>query len=114
MPRKLRALLLLEIPAAAALLLLALSLPAPATDRGRTEPPPDPIAAHAGRMIEEGRRTFRYDTFGDQVFWSRTLGIHTALRSVSPRTALGVGLKVDAEALPRERGSTAWTSTIRP
>jgi cytochrome c5 len=100
MPRKLRALLLLEIPAAAALLLLALSLPAPATDREQTAPPPDPIAANAERMIEEGRRTFRYDTFGDQVFWSRTLGIHTALRSVSPRTALGVGLKVDAEALP--------------
>ncbi|HEV2843352.1 MAG TPA: hypothetical protein VG477_00785, partial [Thermoanaerobaculia bacterium] len=51
-------------------------------------------------MIEEGRRTFRYDTFGDQVFWSRTLGIHTALRSVSPRAALGLGLKVDAQALP--------------
>lgn len=100
MPRKLRALLLLQIPAAAALLLLALSLPAPANERGRTEPPPDPIAAHAAQMIEEGRRTFRYDTFGDQVFWSRTLGIHTALRSVSPRTALEVGLKVDAEALP--------------
>lgn len=44
MPRKLSALLLLEIPAAAALLLLALSLPAPANERGRTEPPPDPIA----------------------------------------------------------------------
>lgn len=100
MPRRLRVLLLLQIPAAAALLLLALSLPAPATDRGRTEPPPDPIAANAERMVEEGRRTFRYDTFGDQVFWSRTLGIHTALRSVTPRAALGLGLKVDVEALP--------------
>jgi hypothetical protein len=100
MPRRLRAFLLLEIPAAAALLLLALSMPAPADERGRMEAPLDPIAAHAAQMIEEGRRTFRYDTFGDQVFWSRTLGIHTALRSVSPKTALAVGLKVDAEALP--------------
>jgi cytochrome c5 len=100
MSPKLRALLLLEIPAAAALLLLALSMPAPAIDQGRKAAPPDPIAAHAAQMIEEGRRTFRYDTFGDQVFWSRTLGIHTALGSVSPKTALAVGLKVDAEALP--------------
>jgi mono/diheme cytochrome c family protein len=100
MSRKLRALLLLEIPAAAALLLLALSTLAPASERERVTPASDPIVSHAAEMIEEGRRTFRYDTFGDQVFWSRTLGIHTALRSVSPRAALGLGLKVDAQALP--------------
>ncbi len=51
-------------------------------------------------MLAEGRHTFRDDTFGDQVFWSRILGIHQALKQVSPRTALAVGLKVDAEALP--------------
>jgi cytochrome c551/c552 len=51
-------------------------------------------------MLDEGRQTFRYDTFGDQVFWSRTLKIHEALKTVSPRTALAVGLKVDAEAVP--------------
>jgi cytochrome c5 len=62
---------------------------------------PDPIASHAQQMLDEGRQTFRYDTFGDQVFWSQTLKIHEALKTVSPRTALAVGLKVDAEAVPR-------------
>ena len=89
--------LLSQIAVAAGLLLLAL-LPGAAADREVA--PSDPIAANAQRMIEEGRRTFRYDTFGDQVFWSRTLGLHQALATVSPRAALGVGLKVDSEALP--------------
>jgi hypothetical protein len=82
---------------AAALLLVALS---PAAERPAAPATPDPVAAHAAGMIAEGRQTFRYDTFGDQVFWSRALGIHEALKTVSPRTALSVGLKVDAEALP--------------
>jgi hypothetical protein len=99
MARKERALLFSKIAAAGALLLLALAPLAPAGER-RAAAPDDPIAANAGRMVEEGRQTFRYDTFGDQVFWSRILGIHEALKTVSPRTALAVGLKVDSEALP--------------
>ncbi len=99
MARKERALLFLKIAAAGALLLLALSPLAPASER-RAAPPNDPIAANAGRMVDEGRQTFRYDTFGDQVFWSRILGIHQALKTVSPHTALAVGLKVDSGALP--------------
>jgi hypothetical protein len=51
-------------------------------------------------MLDEGRQTFRYETFGDQAFWSQALKIHQALKTVSPRTALAVGLKVDAQALP--------------
>ncbi|HEX7182830.1 MAG TPA: hypothetical protein VF756_13385 [Thermoanaerobaculia bacterium] len=89
--------LLSQIAVAGGLLLLAL-LPGAAADRKAA--PVDPIVSNAQRMIEEGRRTFRYDTFGDQVFWSRTLGLDQALRTVSPRAALGVGLKVDSEALP--------------
>ncbi|MFL6234403.1 MAG: hypothetical protein ACJ76N_14825 [Thermoanaerobaculia bacterium] len=99
MARKERALLFSKIAAAGALLLLALAPLAPAGER-RGAAPDDPIAANAGRMVEEGRQTFRYDTFGDQVFWSRILGIHEALKTVSPRTALAVGLKVDSDALP--------------
>jgi hypothetical protein len=90
-----------KIAGAGVLLLLALSPLAPANERAQAgRPPVDPIASHAGQMLDEGRHTFRYDTFGDQVFWSRILGIHEALKTVSPRTALAVGLKVDAEALP--------------
>jgi len=59
------------------------------------------IASNATRMIEEGRQTFRFDTFGDEDFWGGVLRLHEAIRTVSPRTALGVGLKVDVDALPK-------------
>jgi hypothetical protein len=47
-----------------------------------------------------GQATFRFDTFGDEQLWTDVLRMHEAVRSVSPATALGVGLKVDVEALP--------------
>ena len=51
--------------------------------------------------VEEGKRIFRFDTFGDEAFWSDTLRMHEVVRTaVDPATALAVGLKVDAEALP--------------
>ncbi|HEY7546735.1 MAG TPA: hypothetical protein VID27_17720 [Blastocatellia bacterium] len=61
------------------------------------------------RMMEEGRDTFRNDTFGDEAFWGDLLQLHKAIAGaslggvgpgVSPATALAVGLKVDSEALP--------------
>lgn len=49
----------------------------------------------------DGKRIFRFDTFGDEQFWTDTLKMHTVVQtSVDPTTALKVGLKVDAEALP--------------
>ena len=61
-----------------------------------------PMEAVAGAStIEQGRNTFRFDTFGDETLWSDTLRMHEVIRSaVDPTTALSVGLKVDAEALP--------------
>jgi cytochrome c peroxidase len=65
--------------------------------------------SRAARLIEEGRQAFRFDTFGDEAFWGDTLKLHTAIEGarfngvgpgVSPATALGVGLKVDVDALP--------------
>ena len=54
------------------------------------------------QLAAEGRDIFRFDTFGDEAFWSDTLRMHEVIRAaVSPRTALGVGLKVDADALPQ-------------
>jgi len=67
------------------------------------------IGQHAQRMIDEGRQIFRYDTFGDEAFWGDALQLHKAIAGaknggvgdgVSPKTALSVGLKVDADALP--------------
>ena len=46
-----------------------------------------------------GQEIFRYDTFGDEQLWTDVLGLHEAVQSISPLTALSVGLKVDADAL---------------
>ena len=63
----------------------------------------------AVRLVREGRRTFRHDTFGDEDFWGGALRLHEAVAGaanggvgggVSPATALAVGLKVDVDALP--------------
>jgi Di-haem oxidoreductase, putative peroxidase len=65
--------------------------------------------AHALRMIEEGRRIFRFDTFGSEAFFGDALQLHKAIAGdrnggvgpgLSPKAALAVGLKVDADALP--------------
>ena len=69
----------------------------------------DPVLDNATKSIREGRRIFRLDTFGDEAFWGGTIKLHQALAGrklggvgpgVSPSTALGVGLKVDVDALP--------------
>lgn len=61
------------------------------------------------KMVKKGRKTFRYDTFGDEVFWGDGLNLHLAIAGkklggigpgLSPKEALGVGLKVDVKALP--------------
>ena len=50
--------------------------------------------------LQEGREIFRFDTFGDEQLWTRVLRMHEVLPAVDPATALAVGLKVDADALP--------------
>ncbi len=60
------------------------------------------IQANARRMLEEGKRIFRFDTFGSEEFWGGKLRLHEAIAGVSPKAALGLGLKVDAEALPAQ------------
>jgi mono/diheme cytochrome c family protein len=48
-----------------------------------------------------GRQIFRFDTFGDEQFWTDTLHMERVIASaVDPTTALAVGLKVDMDALP--------------
>lgn len=48
----------------------------------------------------DGQKIFRFDTFGDEQLWTDVLRLHEAIPTVSPETALKVGLKVDADALP--------------
>ncbi|HSB08889.1 MAG TPA: hypothetical protein VLM38_05220 [Blastocatellia bacterium] len=69
----------------------------------------DQIRGNAEQMLKQGKQIFRFDTFGDEVFWGDTLKLHRAIAGarlggvgpgVSPKTALSVGLKVDMDALP--------------
>jgi len=69
------------------------------------------IRDNTRRLMSEGRTTFRSDTLGSENFFGNTIGLHRAIEGaafggvgggVSPRTALAVGLKVDADALPNE------------
>ncbi|MBI4292109.1 MAG: c-type cytochrome [Betaproteobacteria bacterium] len=76
-----------------------------------TAPAIDPVLA------AEGRQIFRFDTFGDETQWTDTLRMHEVIAAaVDPTTALSVGLKVDAEALPAavvqgiQNGSISLTS----
>jgi hypothetical protein len=67
------------------------------------------VATNARQMLNEGRRVFRYETFGDEAYWGETLKLHRAIAGeklggvgpgVSPKTALSVGLKVDVDSVP--------------
>src|SRR5215218_2621447 len=69
------------------------------TITGRTAAQPARVAGPASRS--SGQDIFRFDTFGDEQLWTNVLRIHEAIpSSVSPVTALAVGLKVDVDALP--------------
>jgi mono/diheme cytochrome c family protein len=77
----------------------------------------DDAAANAA-LVAQGKQIFRFDTFGDETKWTDALGLHTTITAaVDPTTALSVGLKVDAEALPQamvdgiNNGTISLTST---
>jgi len=61
--------------------------------KGATRPDP--------ATTPEGQQIFRFDTFGDEQFWTDSLHLNAVVESaVDPTTALSVGLKVDADVLP--------------
>jgi len=66
----------------------------PATPDGESPDPIDP------QLAAEGREIFRHDDFGDWRFWTDTLRLHELVQGVDPVTALSLGLKVDADAVP--------------
>jgi cytochrome c peroxidase len=71
----------------------------------------DPTQSRADKLIVQGRRVFRFNTFGDEAVWGGVLGLHKAIEGsklggvgagISPKQALAVGLKVDAAAIPKK------------
>lgn len=64
-------------------------------------------------LIADGKGIFRFDTYGDETFWTDTLRMHEVIRnSVSPATALSVGLKIDVDALPPSVKEALQNGTI--
>jgi hypothetical protein len=67
------------------------------------------IKDNADDMFDKGKAVFRFETFGDEVFWTDKLQLHKALVSqkhggigdgLTPKQALAAGLKVDLRLLP--------------
>src|ERR1044072_1031104 len=80
----------------------------------------NPFREHRS-LVNEGKDIFRFDTFGDEDFWSGLLHIDKAIAGannggfgpgVSPNTALAVGLKVDVDALPPDVQAGISNGTI--
>jgi mono/diheme cytochrome c family protein len=95
----------------ATLAVVALPVGAAMTGCGSTSQAPEgtPPAATAQpatdqispALVAEGQKIFRFDTFGDEQVWTDKLRLHEVVeKNVDPTTALKVGLKVDADALP--------------
>lgn len=93
----------------------------PVADNGANAVP-DYAADKGGQsLFSQGKQIFRFDAFGDEDFWSGELHIDKAIAGaqnggfgtgVSPNTALAVGLKVDADALPPEIITGIQSGTI--
>lgn len=63
----------------------------------------------SAELFRRGQQVFRFDTFGDERFWSDTLKLHHAIAGarfggvgggVGPAAALAAGLKVDVDMVP--------------
>jgi hypothetical protein len=70
----------------------------------------DDIEKNSKELFEKGKAVFRFDTFGDEVFWTDQLQLHKAIadekhggigKGLSPKEALAAGLKVDLAILPK-------------
>src|SRR5690606_5825193 len=99
----------LAVSAVSVLLLGIAGIGGALSDPGRPARLDRQVEEHVERLLVEGQRIFRFDTFGNEAFWGDTLQLHQAIKGaglggvgpgVSPKTALDVGLKVDVEALP--------------
>ena len=69
----------------------------------------DAIKENSKELFEKGRAVFRFETFGDEIFWTDQLQLNKAIadekhggigKGLSPKDALAAGLKVDLSILP--------------
>lgn len=81
----------------------------PATTFARPGSFDEVIQETSGDLFRRGQQIFRFDTFGDESFWSDTLKLHQAIAGsrfggvgagLSPAAALAAGLKVDVDMVP--------------
>ena len=97
---------ILALVAAAAGWLVALSTATMSLADDRRHSRDESLHANARAMIQEGLRTFRFDTFGDEAFWGERFGctrpspapssaVSARASAHGPRSA--VGLKVDLD-----------------
>src|SRR5437762_10791773 len=70
----------------------------------------DAIEKNMKEMFDKGKAVFRFETFGDEVFWTEQLQLQKVIadskhggigKGLSPKEALAAGLKVDLAILPR-------------
>ncbi|MFL5740391.1 MAG: hypothetical protein ACJ75B_09255 [Flavisolibacter sp.] len=70
----------------------------------------DAIEKNMKQMFDKGKAVFRFDTFGDEVFWTDQLQLQKVIadekhggigKGITPKQALDAGLKVDLAVLPR-------------
>src|ERR1043166_10089694 len=70
----------------------------------------DAIEKNMKEMFDKGKAVFRFETFGDEVFWTDQLQIQKAIadekhggveKGITPKQALDAGLKVDLAVLPK-------------
>jgi hypothetical protein len=77
----------------------------PADASSQADATADGSANDAGKIqepcaLDDGKCIFRNDTFGDEQLWTDVLRLHELVQTISPKTALSVGLRVDSDAVP--------------
>src|SRR3954470_22972786 len=70
----------------------------------------DAIEKNMKQMFDKGKAVFRFETFGDEAFWTDQLQLNKVIadekhggtgKGLTPKQALDAGLKVDLAVLPR-------------
>ncbi|HEU0277433.1 MAG TPA: hypothetical protein VFQ95_06400 [Rhodanobacteraceae bacterium] len=95
---------------------------APPPQASAPQPGPPPLTADgfpatiAGLdpvLVQQGQKVFRYDTFGDETFWTGTLQMNQVIQqAVTPLVAASVGIKIDVDKLPPSVVQGVVTGTI--